>query len=521
LLGALAWLEGKYDLALKRLDDAERAARESDHGLALFEAGRFRAHVYMAQGRSSAARAEKVRAVALADANGLHGRARRLRVELPFDQVRWQSISVGQSHTDQAVSRNPSSLLLGRHLDALLAVALASADQLDPARQARLVIDHLVRILGAERGFLFLRARGSDTLELAAGRGAVGEDLDQAAGYSRSVVEGVRHTHKPYVHSSSMDGLRDASDSVVAGDLRSIIAAPLLLNDNFLGVIYLDNHLVSGVFSEEDLSILSALSAHIAIAVETSRAAEDRRLFEARLRQQQKLESIGTLASGVAHEVNNPIQGIMSYAELIKRVANEPETVREFSAHITDECKRVATIIKNLLSLARTDEAKRTPENLFQIVHGSLSLFRVVLQNDQIQLEIDVPDDLPDMRCSGQQIQQVIMNLVTNARDAVNERHLSEDGHDTAKRIHVSARLTEHSGHAVIRLTVEDNGTGIDPLLVERIFDPFFTTKPQGQGTGLGLWICHRIVFEQGGTLSLESEVGQYARFHVELPVDV
>lgn len=517
LRGGLAWLEGDRELALTRLDESERLARDGDNPLALFEAGRIRAHIDWSQGKLGAARSELVRADALALANGLHSRMRRLRTELPLDDWRGASISTSSSHSEAATGRNPSGLLLRRHLEALLTVALATADEIDSTRQARTVLDHLVRILGAERGFLFLRRRGAESLELAAGRGAAGEDLGEDASYSRTVVERVRATRRPYVHSSGLDGLRNASDSVVAGDLRSIIAAPLLLDDQFVGVIYLDNHLASGVFSEEDLSILSALSAHVAIAVETNRSADERRQFEARLRQQQKLESIGTLASGVAHEVNNPIQGIMSYAELIKRFAEKPETVREFSGHIIDECRRVATIIKNLLALARTDDDKRTPENLFNIVQSSLSLFRVVLQRDQIQLDLEVPEDLPDMRCSGQQVQQVIMNLLTNARDALNERYPS-GGID--KRVRVSAKLIEREGRPMIRLSVEDHGTGIDPRVAERIFDPFFTTKPQGQGTGLGLWICHRIISEQGGSLSVESELRRYTRFHVDLPID-
>ena len=517
LQGAVAFLEGNEALATKRLDDADRLAREGDNPLALFEVGRFRAHMDWSRERFGSARTELVRADAIASAYGLTSRMKQLRAELPLDEWRSRTSGVSVSKLEGSLSRDPSNLLLRRHLEALLTVALATADQIDSSQQARAVLDHLVRILGAERGFFFLSPRNSDGLELAAGRGANGEDVDLQVGYSRSVVERVRATRRPYVHSSGLDGLRSASDSVVAGDLRSIIAAPLLLDDQFVGVIYLDNHLASGVFCEDDLSILSALSAHIAIAIETNRATDERRQLEARLRQQQKLESIGTLASGVAHEVNNPIQGIMSYAELIRRYAEKPETVREFSGHIIDECRRVATIIKNLLALARTDEDKRTPENLFQIVQGSLSLFRVVLQKDQITLDLDVPDNLPDMRCNGQQIQQVIMNLVTNARDALNERPRS-GGDD--KRIRVNARLVDRDGRSMIRMTVEDDGTGIEAHLLERIFDPFFTTKPQGQGTGLGLWICHRIISEQGGNLSVESEPGVYTRFHVDLPAE-
>jgi hypothetical protein len=235
--GAVAWLEANMELAHKLLDSAERIARDGDNPLAVFEIGRIRAHIDWSEGRFGPARSHLVQADALAQAHGLISRMRRLRAELPLEEWRSVSGSSSSSAADPNSSRHTSGLLLRRHLEALLTVALATADEIDSTRQARVVLDHLVRILGAERGFLFLRRRGSDVLDLAAGRGVSGEDLDPQVTYSRSVVERVRATRRPYVHSSGLDGLRNASDSVVAGDLRSIIAAPLLLDDQFVGEI--------------------------------------------------------------------------------------------------------------------------------------------------------------------------------------------------------------------------------------------------------------------------------------------
>jgi len=164
---------------------------------------------------------------------------------------------------------------------------------------------------------------------------------------------------------------------------------------------------------------------------------------------------------------------------------------------------------------------------------------------------VDVPADLPQIKCRSQQIQQVLMNLLTNARDALNQRY---QGHDADKKVIISARMIEKSVRsdqlsvssdrsAVIseqsvadtdhgslitdhsssrhwlRLTVEDHGAGIPEDLCVRIFEPFFTTKPRDKGTGLGLSISHGIVKDHGGVLSVESEVGQWTRFHVDLSI--
>ena len=151
------------------------------------------------------------------------------------------------------------------------------------------------------------------------------------------------------------------------------------------------------------------------------------------------------------------------------------------------------------------------------IVEHTVSLIRTIMGRDQIMLEVGVPEDLPDIRCHSQQIQQVLMNLTINARDALNERYPEEDAD---KIMTVTVRPFERQGRPWLRTTVEDHGTGIPSEIRERIFDPFFTTKDRATGTGLGLSISHGIVQDHHGVLSFESRQGLYTRFYMDLPVD-
>ncbi len=246
-------------------------------------------------------------------------------------------------------------------------------------------------------------------------------------------------------------------------------------------------------------------------------AEEERARLEAQLRQQQKLEAIGTLASGVAHEINNPITGIMNYAELIECAVAPDHRAAAHAREIVSEAERVASIVQNLLQFARQERQSHSPARLADIVQRTLSLLGAVLRRDQIALSVDVPEDLPSIRCRSQQIQQVLMNLLTNARDALNERF--PDFHED-KTIRVSVRPLEHNARRWLRLTVADRGCGIPAEIRERIFDPFFTTKPRDKGTGLGLSVSHGIVKEHHGVLHFETELGTGTQFHLDLPVE-
>lgn len=252
--------------------------------------------------------------------------------------------------------------------------------------------------------------------------------------------------------------------------------------------------------------------------VSNARDITETRNLEKQLMQSQRIESIGTLAGGVAHEINNPINGIMNYAQLIlDRIQGKDVPEREYAQEILRETDRIAGIVRNLLTFARNENQSHSPALISDIVASVLSLIQTVMRHDQITLEVSIPEDLPKIKCRSQQIQQVLMNLLTNARDALNERY---PGHSPEKKLQVVATVLWKQDRKYIRTTIEDAGTGIPTDIRGKIFDPFFTTKPKENGTGLGLSISYGIMRDHGGELSVESQPGRYTRFHMDLPVD-
>ncbi len=250
--------------------------------------------------------------------------------------------------------------------------------------------------------------------------------------------------------------------------------------------------------------------------ITTSPDLVSRDAVDAQMRQAQKLESIGTLASGVAHEINNPLNSILNYAQLIIDDAPPESDAAEFAGEIITESNRLAKLVRNLLTFARTDAGDLIPANPADVLESALSLTRASMRRDMITLEEVVEEWLPEIWCRPQQIQQVVLNLVLNARDALNEQF---SGRDPGKHVRVSLTSEERDGAQWVVLTVTDRGAGVPPALAARIFDPFFSTKPAGMGTGLGLSISYGIVRDHGGTLTLESAPGSGASFCVHLPV--
>ncbi len=246
-------------------------------------------------------------------------------------------------------------------------------------------------------------------------------------------------------------------------------------------------------------------------------AENEKLMLEGQLRQQQKLEAIGTLAGGVAHEINNPINIIMNYAELILGRSTQEKEVRKFADEIILESERIANIVSNLLAFSRQDTEIRLPVDYIETLEKTLSLTAQILKKDNITIDKNISADLPNIYCRKQEIMQVLMNLITNARDALNERY-PDPGPGKAIEIKVE-RIDNHAGQW-IRTTVKDNGCGIPKEQQARVFDPFFTSKEPGKGTGLGLSISHRIVENHQGHLSFESLPGQYTIFKMDLPID-
>ncbi len=238
--------------------------------------------------------------------------------------------------------------------------------------------------------------------------------------------------------------------------------------------------------------------------------------LQGQLRQQQKLEAIGTLAGGVAHEINNPITGVINYAQLIVDDTNDP-TCRHFAQEIIRESQRIAEIVRLLLQFSRQETHSYSPAHIEDILNHTLALVRNLIRRDAIAIDVEIAPDLPTFRCHSQQIQQVVMNLLTNARDALNEKYPSAHAD---KRVMIKVWLDRRQTGRWLLLQVEDWGVGISPRAQERIFEPFFTTKPPDRGTGLGLAISYGIVRDHHGLLTCYSVPGEYTRFVMELPVD-
>jgi PAS domain S-box-containing protein len=219
----------------------------------------------------------------------------------------------------------------------------------------------------------------------------------------------------------------------------------------------------------------------------------------------EKLATVGEIASGVAHEVNNPLAAIRMEAELLGRASRDPEASTT-AATITREVDRAARIVRSLLRLARRADTAPTRIQMNDLVHDVAEIRRRVLRAESVDFRTQLDDAAPAVLGLGQDLQQVVINLVTNAEYAVRGRTPAVIGLRTQAR------------EGWVRIVVEDSGPGIPREIRARIFDPFFTTKSPDEGTGLGLAICQRVVTEVGGKIWLEDSDLGGARFVVELP---
>ena len=237
---------------------------------------------------------------------------------------------------------------------------------------------------------------------------------------------------------------------------------------------------------------------------------KERKELEATVTNQQKLESIGTLASGIAHEINNPINGIMNYAQIILDSNDNDTQNYNFANEIVMESERISIIVKNLLDFSKYNNSRTSYALIEDIISKTMSLINTVFKHDDITVNINIEKDMPGFRCNSQQIQQVLMNLLTNSRDSLNEKYI---GYDPNKVINIICKTVNTDNKQWIQLIVEDFGTGIPHDIYNNIFDPFFTTKSLDSGTGLGLSISYGIIKNHNGKIVFESKVNQFNRF--------
>ena len=228
-----------------------------------------------------------------------------------------------------------------------------------------------------------------------------------------------------------------------------------------------------------------------------------------------QLAAIGELAAGVAHEVNNPINGIINYAQLLIDETEDNTLQSQLLHRIVQEGERIATIIYSLLSFAREDGNELTWVDLNEVVRASLSLVKHQMKNEGIIIETDYHEPSTLIQGNFLQMQQVVLNLLSNSRYALNERYHEPSPY---KRIRISCQPVELDGQSFIRLSVQDWGTGIPQGILEKLFEPFFTSKPAGQGSGLGLSISYGIIKNHHGRLRVDSMLNKFTEMIIEIP---
>jgi PAS domain S-box-containing protein len=241
--------------------------------------------------------------------------------------------------------------------------------------------------------------------------------------------------------------------------------------------------------------------------LEVHRDITSQRQIESRLFHSERLAALGQMVSGIAHELNNALTSIFGYAQLVEKRTRGFEWEAE-ARHILEEGERARRITQNLLLFARSSKSERGPVNLNEVVERTLEIRAYELRLENISVELDLNEQLPEAIADGAQMQQALLNLIVNAEQAIRQARAS--GHIWIHTRRVSADR--------IALEVADDGPGVPPEVVLRIFDPFFTTKPAGVGTGLGLSILYGIARQHGGEVSVQNRPGGGAVFTVELP---
>jgi two-component system NtrC family sensor kinase len=266
------------------------------------------------------------------------------------------------------------------------------------------------------------------------------------------------------------------------------------------------------VMSRDECGELAAVFNQMTENLKTSReqlemTVETLKTTQAQLIQSEKLSGIGEFVAGVAHELNNPLTSVMGFSELLKRADSDPQHQRYLDM-IHKSSLRCQKIVQSLLSFARRHQPERKMSSVNELVEGVVEILQYQLRTNNIEVKTNLDPNLPRAMVDPHQVQQVFLNIVNNARQAIE-----------SNRSNGWVRIATETRGRNVRVVFQDNGPGIAEENLSKVFDPFFTTKEVGKGTGLGLSLCYGIIKEHGGTITIHSKLGQGAMFVVELPL--
>jgi signal transduction histidine kinase len=375
-----------------------------------------------------------------------------------------------------------------KQVEEILEMVLSHSSELGNAAHGSIVtVDHNTQKL------LITSIRGEDwTLEKQMCQLSLGEGL---TGH-------VALTGRPYLCS---DTRFDPNYFPLFDNVRSELVVPILVEEKVWGMINLDG-LVPDSFDESTLSTVALLAELAAFSIKLRIDLTEQERLQRHLIQSEKLASLGETIAGIAHEINNPLTSILTNAQLLALRRGGPADEASINA-IVLEAKRTADLVKNLLAFSRKESKKREVIGVNDLVKQAVNLKRYQLRVNNIQLIAEPCEISHPVLVTAQQMQQVLLNLLNNAEQALSK----SDGQGV---IEVAAGRRADR----VFITVSDNGPGIPAHVMPFIFDPFFTTKSLGEGTGLGLSIAHTLIENHGGTITAKSEPG-HTVFTIELPL--
>jgi len=383
-----------------------------------------------------------------------------------------------------------------RELNALNAMAVIATQSFDLDEILNLTLRQVISLFGAETGSVYLAAEPEGTFRRRAGWGPRSEARVRMAEvvFPDGLGDLVMRSRAEVVTQDFMPHLPPAVVEFVCADrLPYWIWVVLWSKDKPIGIMGIaskeDRH-----YSSNDENLLVAISRQLATTIEkvqlyeeTCRAYEDLRRTQEQLLQSEKMSAVGQLISGVAHELNNPLTAILGYAQLLEGAGLDKQSA-DYVRKLFKQAQRTHRVVQNLLSFARQRKPQKQEVDLCRVLEESLTLREYDLRVNNVSLERDIPDGLPSVVADPHQLEQVFLNIINNALDAMVEGSASG-----ALKVRVFKK------DAYVCVEFDDSGPGIkDP---SRIFDPFYTTKSVGKGTGLGLSICYGIVKEHGGEI--------------------
>jgi signal transduction histidine kinase/CheY-like chemotaxis protein len=504
--GALAWLEGREKKASSLLADAGALASQHDCPWVLWGVARVRAHMLKASGKESAAKDQARIAELLARSHGAQTRARWVREEFGLTEPPTERRIYAQPSTRASYSSRVS-----RQLAALLQVARAPRRDLKTEQQAAAILDELVSSLHAERGAIWFQPEpGSAGTTVARHRGSevsVSVDADSPRG---ALLRSVHEKGAPW---PTIPGLADDEHEF---DTERVLAVPLFLFERPVGALCIERGSQDPPFVPEDQSLLVLLCHQVPIALEIARLLVEREQLQASLQQAKKMEAMGQLAGGVAHDFNNMLAAMkVSLCAAQERAASDKELMAELEI-MADAMQRAAHLTAQLLSFSRHQPVPVAVHDINQLIVDLEPMLRRVA-GPTIEVVVKPSPQASAVEVDQNGFDQALVNLLMNARDA-----MPNGGTFTISTRHVVLNETA-AQHAnvppgeYVEVQVSDTGEGMNAETLSRIFEPFFTTKAPGRGTGLGLAMVYAFARNCGGSIEVSSEVGRGTEFRIYL----